>query len=162
MANHLIKRQVLDISLPRREQAIQTQENIRTMYWERVVPQLERIFSKIAPADVVIQIDKLEIDLGRIPLQNLESVILQSVTHQLQDLLVKKRWVGNSVPANQIGGAVQHELQNISGEPGIQIMPTESANQRAFFYFPEKWHLSLVDVRGWWRGGYFETGERSH
>lgn len=81
MARHLIQRQLLEIDLHTREPAHRLQEQIRTLYWERMMPILDRIFSELAGPEAIYRIDKLEIDLGDIPLATLETSLL----HQLEE-----------------------------------------------------------------------------
>lgn len=62
---HVIKKQVLDIGV-RQSEAFQVQHELSHWYWNQLRPMLERAFNELAPSDEVIQIDRLEIDLGHI------------------------------------------------------------------------------------------------
>jgi len=61
---HRIRRQILDLELPREAGAVALQRQVARVFQEKVLPKLDEVFSKIAPADRIIRIDRLEIDLG--------------------------------------------------------------------------------------------------
>ncbi|MEZ4939298.1 MAG: contractile injection system tape measure protein [Saprospiraceae bacterium] len=66
MPTHRIRRQILDLELPRTAGAVELQRQAGRVFREQVLPRLESVFGKLAPADRFIRIDRLEIDLGRI------------------------------------------------------------------------------------------------
>lgn len=63
---HRIRRQILDLELPREAGAVALQRQVGRVFQEKVLPRLDELFSKIAPADRIVRIDRLEIDLGAI------------------------------------------------------------------------------------------------
>ncbi|MFC4873931.1 contractile injection system tape measure protein [Negadavirga shengliensis] len=67
MANsncHIILRQILDFTLPKTVDAFQLQKEIGELSQKKLQPALEKLFDKYAGADEVIQIDRLDIDIG--------------------------------------------------------------------------------------------------
>lgn len=90
--NHLIQRQVIDVRLSSNQKAAEQQEAIRQLYWERIVPALDKVFSKIVPHDVTLRIDQLKLDLGIVPKDNLVSEITQQLTEQLGDILFQAKY----------------------------------------------------------------------
>lgn len=66
------------------------QQDLSGLYWERIVPALERLFDELAPPHELIRIDKLEIDLGRISQETLLSVsFIDQLLEQLSVAIVQ-------------------------------------------------------------------------
>ena len=87
---HLIKKQMLELTLDKRLNHFHTQQLVSGHYWNNIVPLLEKIFDKVGNADEVIQLDKLEIDLGVVSEKSIEKkeweTLLQS---KMEELLTK-------------------------------------------------------------------------
>ncbi|MDH3976499.1 MAG: contractile injection system tape measure protein [Deltaproteobacteria bacterium] len=69
---HIIKKQVLHIRIARQDEAWQIQNRLSAFYTSDTVPILDDICGMLVGRDEHIFIDKLEIDIGRIPLLNME------------------------------------------------------------------------------------------
>jgi len=79
---HIIKQQILDLTLDSRLDSFRTQQLVSDHYWNSVVPNLERLFDAIGRErgigeeegreEEVIEIDKLEIDLGVVTMESIE------------------------------------------------------------------------------------------
>lgn len=63
---HRIRRQILELELPREQGAYALQQRASRVFQEQVLPELDKVFSRIAPADRIVRLDRLEIDLGNI------------------------------------------------------------------------------------------------
>ena len=63
---HRIRRQILELELPREQGAHALQQRASRVFQEQVLPELDRLFSRIAPADRIVRLDRLEVDLGDI------------------------------------------------------------------------------------------------
>jgi len=91
---HHIRRQVLDLELPREPGAYALQQQFGQVFQEKVLPQLDKLFSELAPEGVVLRIPALEIDLGRLREQGWEEEFtercVQQAKLQMQELLVRK------------------------------------------------------------------------
>lgn len=87
---HRIRRQILDLELPREEDAEELQRRASRLFREKVAPALERQFDAISRDDVYLRIDRLELDLGALPEDNWEQAfveeVLRQVTGQIRDL----------------------------------------------------------------------------
>jgi hypothetical protein len=70
---HLIGKQTFDLQFSSREGIHEIQHELSRLYWQRVTMALERLFDELAPPTEKIRIDKLEIDLGVLSLQDLTS-----------------------------------------------------------------------------------------
>lgn len=62
--NHLIMKQEFALRIDARVDAFRVQHDVRTYYYEKVLPILERLFDEISSSDKVIAINRLAIDLG--------------------------------------------------------------------------------------------------
>lgn len=80
---HRIRRQILDIELPREAGAVALQRRVARVFLERVLPELERLFDRIAPADRFLQIRRLEIDLGQMSETNWEQTFVERCREQV-------------------------------------------------------------------------------
>ena len=69
---HRIRRQILELELPREAGAVALQRQAGHVFQEKVLPRLDELFSQIAPADRIVRLDRLEIDLGSIGETNWE------------------------------------------------------------------------------------------
>lgn len=63
---HRIRRQILELDLPREQGAYALQQRASRVFQEQVLPELDKVFSRIAPADRIVRLDRLEVDLGNI------------------------------------------------------------------------------------------------
>lgn len=88
--HHIIKKQIIDLDLPPGENGFQIQEEFRTVFLERILPEMERLFDQYAGPDEVLKIDKLEVDFGSIPMDKLNSrlpeAILQAISHSFSGI----------------------------------------------------------------------------
>ncbi|MDX1910691.1 MAG: contractile injection system tape measure protein [Saprospiraceae bacterium] len=63
---HRIRQQILELELPREAGAVALQQRAGRVFQEQVLPRLEEVFNRIAPAGKVVRIERLELDLGDI------------------------------------------------------------------------------------------------
>ncbi len=63
---HIIKKQILELSIASQLDAFQVQQQISEHFWNHLVEALEKQFDSISTSDEVIIIDRLEIDLGMV------------------------------------------------------------------------------------------------
>ncbi len=85
---HVIKKQVLDVTLSKKAEAFRVQQKLSRHFRQDVVPLLEKAFDALSPAGEVIHIDRLVIDLGVLSYRELDEnkssdVILSKITDQL-------------------------------------------------------------------------------
>ena len=69
---HLIKKQFIELALGNTLDHFHLQQLVSQHYWDTIVPALEKEFDKISNEDEVIEIDRLEIDLGIFSEKNFE------------------------------------------------------------------------------------------
>ena len=87
MADHVIQRQRFDLHFATADNIVAEQDRFTSVYEQRVLPALERVFDRLAGPDVVIQLDALTIDLGDIAPDatdvDLAEIMLQRFTQQI-------------------------------------------------------------------------------
>jgi len=81
--NHRIRRQVLDLKLPREAGAVELQRQVGRVFQEKVLPKLDALFDQLAPADRFVRIERLEIDLGKIGEANWERHFVERCLEQI-------------------------------------------------------------------------------
>lgn len=61
---HLIKKQIIELSLDKRVNYYHVQQQVSDRYWNEMVPLLEKAFDAISSDDELMEIDQFELDLG--------------------------------------------------------------------------------------------------
>lgn len=84
---HIIKRQVVELHGLREEDAQQVQQKIAEWVNKQCVPLLDRYLTDLSPDDSMLRLDVLELDLGTIPLDELESGLIDRLDVQLSTQL---------------------------------------------------------------------------
>jgi len=69
---HIIKKQIIDLSLERGLDAFRIQQQVSNYYLEKIVPLLQVAFDAASDEEEIISIDNLEIDLGTINIKEIE------------------------------------------------------------------------------------------
>ena len=89
---HLIKKQVFELTLDKWLNHFHTQQLVSEHYWNNIVPLLEKIFDKAGSDEEVIQLDKLEIDLGVLSEKSIQKnewgILLQSKIEELLTVML--------------------------------------------------------------------------
>ena len=82
---HLIARQVIQIEVNTSEDTYALQQKLSEMVWKNLAPELSDLFDRYAGEDEVLQLDKVEIDLGKINLKGLDDdTITREILHLLE------------------------------------------------------------------------------
>lgn len=89
MGAHLIHTQVLEASFQSKASALTGQKLLQDRYWEVLMPMIEKVFDEYDPIGRSIRIDKLELDLGRFPVDLPEHMMRDRVRDVLEDQLRK-------------------------------------------------------------------------
>lgn len=85
---HIIKKQIIDLSLERGLDAFRIQQQVSNYYLEKIVPLLQVAFDAASDEEEIISIDNLEIDLGTINIKeiekgNWEEKVFKKISEQL-------------------------------------------------------------------------------
>lgn len=71
---HLIRTQVFDVTTNRKDDAFELQQRFRELFYETILPILEKAFDELAPGEDVVHIDKVEIDLGHLSVKDISTL----------------------------------------------------------------------------------------
>ncbi|MEO8568632.1 MAG: contractile injection system tape measure protein [Ginsengibacter sp.] len=85
---HIIKKQLINLSLDKRLDAFHIQQLVSSNYWNKIVPLLQQAFDDASNEDETISLDTLEIDLGIINEKEIEKGawekdVFKKITEQL-------------------------------------------------------------------------------
>lgn len=91
---HLINKQVIELNLNSKKDAIQWQTRMSQFYWNDILPALEQVFDELSLEGEIISVEKLEIDLGIIQPNEMEKGsldvrFLEAIKQQLREQLEK-------------------------------------------------------------------------
>lgn len=84
---HRIRKQVMNLTINNRLNAFRTQHLAGPFYYRQLMPALEKIFNELSTENETISLDKLELDLGILPVHDLESPTWSS---EIESLLRKQ------------------------------------------------------------------------
>jgi len=70
---HIVKKQVIEVRLTSRQNAFQIQNEVSNFYWKKIIPEMEKIFDQMSGGVDILSIDKLEIELGILQVEQLLS-----------------------------------------------------------------------------------------
>ncbi|MBN2238786.1 MAG: hypothetical protein JW712_03350, partial [Dehalococcoidales bacterium] len=90
MQKHIIRKQILELRLPSPAQAFSIQELAGRIYREKVVHVIESCCNDTKSGDTVYRFDTLSIDIGSIPVNNLETEFPRKVEETLRRLLSER------------------------------------------------------------------------
>jgi hypothetical protein len=85
--HHTIKKQVLDITLNKEDNAYGVQTEVSDIYRSKILPIIDEVFTEIAGENMVLKIDKLEFNLGDIDYNFLEDELVVKMRKQLREQL---------------------------------------------------------------------------
>ena len=81
---HLIKRQVIELTLPSAAQAQPLQDEISRIYRQRLIPLIDQCLTEVSDADTLYRLESLELDIGALDSQHLEEELVEKVRHVLR------------------------------------------------------------------------------
>ena len=89
--NHIIKKQVLDIHYQSRDTESKFSNGINEIYYSEIIPVLEKVCNEFSDSNKIIQLDKIEIDIGEISVKDIKNDFVQKVEYnfrrQLQNII---------------------------------------------------------------------------
>lgn len=85
--NHILKRQIIELTVPNQKIAPAIQDEISRVYRQRIVPLIDQYCSELSTPDRLYRIDRLELDLGTLDVENLEEQFIASIKTALRQEL---------------------------------------------------------------------------
>lgn len=90
---HIINKQVIEVSLAKQQDAFGMQHSISSHYYSDLLPLLEKVFNQYSTEDEVLVLDNLEIKLGIIPQNDIgkdkwDDSVLSSIELKIEECLV--------------------------------------------------------------------------
>ena len=86
---HIVKKQILELQLNSPEGSFDLQNQVSRIYQDRVIHIVDSLLSEYSSPDIVHRIDILEINLGSLDINNLESEFISKISTELQKQLTK-------------------------------------------------------------------------
>ena len=90
MANHIIHKQTFNLRVASEEQAHGVREAVQQAFNDKVLIAMDEVFSRLSPDDKIYRFDRLEIDLGSIEPQNIETELVEKITSMAGQLIREK------------------------------------------------------------------------
>lgn len=87
---HTVKRQIIDLEIENSDQAPQIQAEMSRIYRQQIVPLIDQYCTSLSSPNQLHRIDTLEINLGKINLDNLETEMIAKIRPALQEALAQK------------------------------------------------------------------------
>ncbi len=84
---HIIKRQILDLQISSDLKAFELQNEISALYRSKIVFLIESYCDRLSESDQIYRIDNLELDIGTIAIENLQSDFVEKVANALAEKL---------------------------------------------------------------------------
>jgi hypothetical protein len=109
--SHYINKLKLEVTAPRSADGFALQSAMSQRFWQSVVPALSAVFDRFVTADEVIKIDRLDIDLSRIPLKDWETALTPSVCRAIEAEL--ERALRDVVPTSMLFKGLKVEKQSV-------------------------------------------------
>ena len=100
---HIIRKLILEIGLPTREEATAVQNKLSDEYRKLILDIIEEIFDRLVGEEEVLQIDKLEIDLGEISTVYIDYEFPAKLKTQMEEALVKLLYEVRNSPQGTAG-----------------------------------------------------------
>lgn len=123
---HIIRRQNVQLRVSRSGNALALQQRFLRMMEEQVLPKLEQIFNRMAGPDEWIEIDRLDVHIGRLEPGVQEEVWVEKIIRAYTDALEKqlpKAATRRNAPAAQQGELLLYFLEH-------GILPWWAAGQK--------------------------------
>jgi hypothetical protein len=93
--NHIINKQIIEIQMPGDyEHGRQVQDQVTGLFSSKVIPVMEALFDSVTDDDTTLRLDKLVIDLGKLPVKfdrRFAKLVERKLHAELQEILVGNR-----------------------------------------------------------------------
>lgn len=90
MSTHVINRQIIDLKVQSQKNAFSIQQRVREIYLSEVIPMFDRIMNELTDGDQVLCLDRLEIDLGDLTVDQLDRQLTTRIREKIATQLREK------------------------------------------------------------------------
>ena len=165
--HHIIRRQVIEMTLLGEQDPVEAQQRMADLLENEIMERLDRVFSEISPEDEVIRINRLDIDIGRISLDDMAIDMTDRAVRSVREnilghYLFAADAYGGSKQDGKSGNSTAHQPQghsaiqpyfgkkdkepHITGEDtaGSKRLPSSAAFMEVLIYFLKR------GVLPWW------------
>ena len=122
MPGHIIHKQIFNIGVATEERAHKTGETIKDAYVRKVLPDLDQVFSALSPENQIYRFDRIEIDLGIMPVENLDSELPDRIIHLIKEAITER---------------IEHTSFHPPESRNVQVIPVSTSLFDAFIYYLE-------------------------
>jgi hypothetical protein len=146
---HIIKKQVIEAKLPGSHDMFELQQKISRYFYSHILPALEKVFDKLSDENTIVQIDRLEIDLGEIQWDKISGEI--SVDHLFTLLENETQRVVSHLPH-------QYIPFNRLNPSSRKTTVSQNACEQWLYYMQKgiiPWNTNIVDAT--WRNNVLEA-----
>jgi hypothetical protein len=84
---HMIHRQIIELSIPEQEYIGNLNNVVDGLNQKTIIPLLDEVFTEVAGPERVLKIDRLEIELGTVSLENFEGEFKANFESELREAL---------------------------------------------------------------------------
>jgi len=131
--NHIIKKQIIEVEITSGQSTAVVHDKVKHIYYERILPRLDKLFSEMSPGNVVVRLDKLDFNLAGISIDRLEEEFVEKTVAAFKTKLEEK-------------------LQfNVGDSDNIELIPSYRSPAEAMLHFLEygyfPWWHSSGDLR---------------
>lgn len=127
---HVIKQQILELHISSGTNAFEMQNQISALYHSQIIPLIEAICNQFSDPDTIHRIDRIEIDLGEIDAELLETDFVQKAAEALSMQLSQIFTATTVQPTEPIPQTIPDAALSQSLEQARQSSPTSPAQAR--------------------------------
>jgi hypothetical protein len=105
---HIIQKQFLEVEMQDPPDAFAFRNRLGELYYDRILPGLEKMFDEIGTKNKLIRKEFLEIDVGVIPSKNWEELFVDKVLRKMKESLILES--GISYEKNEINKSTEEDV----------------------------------------------------
>lgn len=125
---HLIRRQLIELTVPDAAQAQPLQDEVSRIYRQRLIPLIDQCLTELCDPDKLYRLESLELDIGALDPQYLEEQLVEKVNHSLRRELTAQISRQEHVPGPSPGTNSHLELFALFARTGNLPWWADAAN----------------------------------
>ncbi len=145
---HMIRQQYLHVELNGTEaEGMALERSLPDLCHHWLMPAIEQTLERCAPPNEHLAIERLELDVGTLMLENLEQTLPESVTLALENA-IREQMLVKATPTTREKDLVQHKTAQQSLDEAF-IYFLEIGSLPWSFHLPESIHLEQALLNSW-------------